>query len=705
MITMNEKNILKWKFDISTFRLIGRELITDRITALFELVKNSYDANAQKVDVAFENVGPNKADSSISIKDDGIGMSFEDIRDKWMVIGTSSKRKSPLSPEPFLRRCVGEKGIGRFAVDKLGDRLSIITKKKGEANWLKVNINWDSYANDSGDTQRWFTDIESPYEYIPAANTEEHGTELRITRVREPWDSGSIKHAVVQISKLVSPFTSLSYPFCVYVSAPEYDIKEKATKSLDEFNMATCSFLLSYNNQTNEQDYAEYNKNNKSLEIRKCRIKSFGGVKMRVYFFDAAARRKYKNAYPNDPIDGFKIYRDGIIATPFAEEQANPDAKRDILGVDKRLWQDIFTRISSREFLGVIEITKEDNPLIIDATNRQDFVDNDEYKALKRFIIEQLVALQMYKADIRKSHKDANKTQLSGAQEELGKLAEALISLSKRSPEISYTLQPLIKQTRATQQSVKVAIQEQKKETEEFLRKENAYLSIMSMQEYSIQITHAIRTTLNQLKGRIEFFRDFYPLPEKDHIFKQYAKEMFDKLKILSKVTDYMLSYSQSNINPEPINMYDTFTDIFSTYDDLFEENRIILQTDFTEKVVLNTNKQFFYDIVQNMVDNSIKALKGVVGQKIIKCSYRFEDDHLQIHMTDNGCGIPQEDWIKVFELYYTTTENQGGGGVGLYIVRTRVETLKGTVNVIPSEFGDQGTTIEIMIPFKNNKS
>lgn len=702
---MDKKEILKWKFDISTFRLIGRELITDRITALFELVKNSYDANAQQVNVTFQNVGPNKDDSLISIKDDGIGMSFEDIRDKWMVIGTPNKRKSPLSPKPFLRKCVGEKGIGRFAVDKLGDRLSIITKQKGAANWLKVNINWDLYASNDENSLQWFTDIESPYEYIPATNIEDHGTELRITRVREPWDSSSIKHAIVQISKLVSPFTSLSYPFCVYVSAPEYNIKERATKSIDDFNMATCSFLLDYNNQTNEQDYAEYNKNNHSLEIRKGRIKAFGGVKMRVYFFDATARRKYKNAFPNDPIDGFKIYRDGIIATPFAEEQENPDAKRDILGIDKRLWQDIFTRISSREFLGIIEITKEDNPLIIDATNRQDFVENDEYKALKRFIIEQLVALQMYKADIRKSQKEENKTQLAGAQEELGKLAEALTSLSKRSPEISNTLQPLIKQTQATQQSVKVAIKEQKKESEEFLRKENAYLSIMSMQEYSIQITHAIRTTLNQLKGRIEFFRDFYPLPQKEHIFKQYAKEMFDKMKILSKVTDYMLSYSQSNINPEPINMYDTFTNIFSTYDNLFEENSIILQTDFAEKVVLNTNKQFFYDIIQNMVDNSIKALKDTIGQKIIKCSYRFEDNHLQILMTDNGCGIPHEDWIKVFELYYTTTEKQGGGGVGLYIVRTRVESLKGTVNVVPSEFGNVGTTIEIMIPFKNYKS
>lgn len=118
---MSKSEILKWRFDISTFRLIGRDLITDRITALFELVKNCYDANATEVEVIFENVGPNKkenAPSRITIADNGFGMSFDDIRDKWMVIGTSNKRKNPISPEPFLRRCVGEKGIGRFALCK-----------------------------------------------------------------------------------------------------------------------------------------------------------------------------------------------------------------------------------------------------------------------------------------------------------------------------------------------------------------------------------------------------------------------------------------------------------------------------------------------------------------------------------------------------------------------------------------------------------
>lgn len=207
----SDKELLKWRFDISTFRLIGRELITDRITALFELVKNCYDANAQKVSVVFENVGPNMSGSMITIEDDGLGMSFEDVRDKWMVIGTASKRNNPYSPEPFNRKCVGEKGIGRFAVDKLGDKLTIITKKKGEKEWLKVDIDWNVYEKSESETKpKWFTDIESPYEFIPADNVEEQGTKLVISQIRDVWDSGSIHHAVRQISKLVSPLLRLN---------------------------------------------------------------------------------------------------------------------------------------------------------------------------------------------------------------------------------------------------------------------------------------------------------------------------------------------------------------------------------------------------------------------------------------------------------------------------------------------------------------
>ena len=699
---MDDNRILKWRFDVSTFRLIGRDLITDRVTALFELVKNCYDANAQHVNVIFENVGAGKNQSVIRIEDDGYGMSFEDIRDKWMVIGTSSKRVNPYSPEPYHRKCVGEKGIGRFAVDKLGDNVSIITKKSGAEKWLKVDIDWSSYYQDSEDGYdlRLFTDIENAYSYRDASDLKVSGTKLVITSIREPWTKKEIEHLMREISKIVSPFANLSYPFKVRVVAPEFQIDKESVKTLEDFNNATLSLNVDYDVARKLQQSIYYDKEKNTFGYHLIPFKSFGGIKMRIYFFDESARRDYRKAFPNDPIDGFKVYRDGIITTPFAETNENPDQKRDILGVDKRLWQDIFSRISSREFLGIIEITKNGNPHIIDATNRQDFVDNEEYREMKKFIITQLNALQDYKVKMRSARRDNAQEGLQAASDDINSLVDAINDIVAQKPELKPAVEPLIKQVRKTGRSVKTAISEQKKALEDFTRKENIYMSIMSLQQFAINITHAVRTTLNQIRDRVEFFYRYYPNPDEEEWFTLYSKEMYERFKVLNRVINYMLSYSQSNLNPEEVDLKATFEEILSDYDDVFIREGILLHTDFPDKLVLNANRQFFRDILQNLIDNSVKAMTAS-NQKVIRCSYEVRNEILEILISDTGVGIPREDREQVFALYYTTTEKQGGAGVGLYIVKTRVQSLGGSVAVVDSEFGEIGTTIKITIPFK----
>lgn len=699
---MDDNRTLRWRFDVSTFRLIGRDLITDRVTALFELVKNSYDANAQNVNVIFENVGAGKTDSVIRIEDDGFGMSFEDIRDKWMVIGTSSKRSHPYSPEPYNRKCVGEKGIGRFAVDKLGDKVSIITKNMGADKWLKVDIDWSSYFNESQEREdiRLFTDVENAYSYREAENQNISGTRLVITSIREPWTKKEIEHLQHEISKIVSPFANLSYPFKVRVIASEFGIDQEPVRTMEDFNNATISLSIDFDEAKKLQQSVYYDKEKNAFGHRLIPFKSFGGIKMRIYYFDESARRKYRNDFPNDPIDGFKVYRDGIIATPFAETNENPDQKRDILGIDKRVWQDIFSRIGTREFLGVIDITKKGNPQIIDATNRQDFVDNEEYREMKKFIITQLNALQDYKVEMRQAKRDNAQEGLQTASDDINSLMDAINEMVAQKPELKPTVDPLIKQVRKTGRSVKTAIDEQKKALEDFTRKENIYMSIMSLQQFAINITHAVRTTLNQIRDRVEFFYRYYPNPEEEEWFSLYAKEMFERFKVLNRVINYMLSYSQSNLTPEEVDLKTTFEEILNDYDDVFSREGITLQTDFPDNLVLNANRQFFRDILQNLIDNSMKAM-AESQQKVIRCSYEVRNEMLEILVSDTGIGIPTEDREQVFALYYTTTEKQGGAGVGLYIVKTRVQSLGGSVSVIDSEFGEVGTTVKITIPFK----
>ena len=70
---------LRWRFDANTFRLLGRDLITDRITAIFELVKNCYDANATDVQVVFNDVGNADKRGSVTISDNGCGIAPEHL--------------------------------------------------------------------------------------------------------------------------------------------------------------------------------------------------------------------------------------------------------------------------------------------------------------------------------------------------------------------------------------------------------------------------------------------------------------------------------------------------------------------------------------------------------------------------------------------------------------------------------------------------
>ena len=713
----SEDKKLKWRFDISTFRLIGRELITDRITALFELVKNCYDANATRVDVVFENVSYDNAvvddttkevrvnpGSKVVIEDNGYGMSFEDIRDKWMVIGTASKRTSPFSPRPFGRRCVGEKGIGRFAVDKLGDKVNIVTKKEEDDRWLNVEIDWNSYFNevspDEREHIRLFTDIENKYDYLDRnEGSGVSGTKLIVSSVREFWSKDDISRFYKEANKIVSPYTLLNPPFKIYITAREYGWVEKPVEP-DKIDFATEEAEITYRDGIQETLY--FDKDKGCIAKKDGPLRIFGGISLKIFYFDENARRNYYRKYKdvNNRIDGIKIYRDGIIATPFAEAEANPDRKRDILGIDKRLWQDIFNRIRTREIIGILDITKDGNPKIIDATNRQDFIDNREYRELKEFILEQLRAFEELKIYKRELKRASVSDELKTAKENVDTFAHSVNRVIETNPDLKKDLQPLVEQATKAGTSVKKAIEEQKKAEKEYIRKENMYLSIMSLQEYAIHIAHAVRTSLGKIQRKAEFFDKYYPDPEEEEYFKLYAKEIYQEMLVLNQVIDFMLSYSKSGLNFEDLNLNELVSGLFKSYETSLKAENIRSVVEIPDNLRINTNRQFFMDILQNMISNSVKALKGV-PDKTIKCSGYISENDLILSMSDNGIGIPLEKREWVFGVFNTTTAESGGAGIGLYVVKTRVESLKGKVEVVDSEFGKVGTTIKITLPFK----
>jgi signal transduction histidine kinase len=171
-------------------------------------------------------------------------------------------------------------------------------------------------------------------------------------------------------------------------------------------------------------------------------------------------------------------------------------------------------------------------------------------------------------------------------------------------------------------------------------------------------------------------------------------------MRLLERVIDEIFDYSKVNQPFVDVDIKYLINSLLSSYSLRFEEEGIQLETRIDDKVILECNQLLIEDIVMNITDNAIKAMASA-EKKIYRCTVKVEEEKLVMDFSDTGCGIPKDKRTWVFGIYNTTTEDQGGGGVGLYIVKNRVEMLRGRVSVIDSEFAPLGTTLHIELPLK----
>lgn len=701
---------LKWRFDASTFKLLGRGLITDRITAVYELVKNCYDANATSVELEFYNVDTRNPKSKIIIRDDGHGMSLDDITNKWLVVGTSSKRQDPFSPKPFRRRYIGEKGVGRFATDKLGEHLRIRTKQISDPKILDVTINWKEYERLATAQQVLFTELENEYDYIDDDQTfkEGHGTELCITLLHEAWDDQMVLRVRNQLTRILSPIHKPNPPFNIHLSAdtPSYKINKKEVRPEPIEELATVSAIIPFDEENNKQGLLVFNKEKQEFEIKYSVPEIFGLVRLELYYFNDAAQSAFKAKYESSKnyIEGVKLYRDGVICTPFAEYESSLHKRRDILGIDRSRQTEIFNKLSTREVIGILDLTKDRNPKIIDATNRQDFIDNDEYNRLKEFIIEQLGVLVEYKFAKREEKKVVVQNNLKRASADVKDIESDLAKIVSERPELKALLAPTIAKAKQATSFVKEGVKDQQETEKEFLRKENLYLSLMSLQDFANNLAHGIRFAITPVKHAAEFFKENYPNLKFEHLFAKYSRDMFGQTEKISRLVDFMLSYAQTEIQETTFSVKNLLEDVLKgAYEILFETEKISVQIDISTNLELTGNRKFIEDVLTNLISNSVKALKDM-PEKLIKCESYVDADNLYILFSDNGHGVAPKIESKIFEMFKTTTAEQGGAGLGLFIARTRMEALNGKVELVPSVFSPIGASFKLSLPLNKFK-
>lgn len=215
--------------------LIGRDLITDDFVAVFELVKNSFDAHAKSVRLLFE-------DDRIVVADDGKGMSHSDILNKWLFVAYSAKREGTEDSDyrdhigERSRPYAGAKGVGRFSCDRLGARLRLSSRAKGQQVQV-LDIDWYLYERDP---KQEFTEVlvnlseQDEFDDPDLKPGSETGTVLEIVRPRASWGRAKLQTLKRELTKLIDPFAEGAPKFKIEIDAPNEVAADKVDHAFNE---------------------------------------------------------------------------------------------------------------------------------------------------------------------------------------------------------------------------------------------------------------------------------------------------------------------------------------------------------------------------------------------------------------------------------------------------------------------------------------
>lgn len=411
--------------------MLGDELIGSARLAVFELVKNAYDADANKVVVTIDLASEHEP--TITIEDDGEGMTVDRLRSVWLIPGDDHRQKQRQADErtaKHQRLPLGEKGLGRFAVHKLGNDITLVTRAQ-DAGECVVEIDWNiliskPFLDDAPVTIQ----VRRPETFLDNRT----GTRIEIRQLRTGWPRGEIRRLRNQITSICSPFKEPG-GFAAELLVPgKEDWIEDLPEIHEILDRAIWKFSFRAEDEAFEWTYEfrqvpgfalEGNvlqKTDDRLKLPPSRsgddrmekkvvadaeiFQGIGPVTGEFYVYDRD--REVRQRTPNiqllekylDEMGGVRVYRDGIRVYNYGEQGD------DWLGLDLRRVNVPTRRISRNIILGAIHLSLKESTGLVEKTNREGFVDNESCQQLRRIVLGALDALeaerQLDKERIRK---------------------------------------------------------------------------------------------------------------------------------------------------------------------------------------------------------------------------------------------------------------------------------------------------------------
>lgn len=418
-------------------QLLGDELIGSPRLAVFELVKNAYDADATKVTVKFKNI--DSENPNIAIKDNGVGMSELTLRNIWLVLAHDNRgkqREAGIRTE-LGRLPLGEKGLGRLAVHKLGDKITLHTRAKGEPE-MRVVVDWGKLA-----AFEFLEDAEIEIEQLTTPKYfkgEKTGTIVTVTKLRgKIWSRGEIRRLYRQIQSISSPNPKKQADFSAKLLVPQNpewieDLPNAKTilkRALWKFDFIVEGGKFSWDykfsgltgtrvpsRNASEEDTllllpppidGGFIKNNKKQKITASEkfFDGIGPVSGAIYAYDRdpeiLAQFANSSAIKGflDEQGGVRIYRDDIRVYNYGERED------DWLNLDLRRVNSPTRNLSRNLLFGWIDMDLEPSTALVEKTNREGFVENDAYDRLRRIVLGALTVFETERGKDKKLLREA----------------------------------------------------------------------------------------------------------------------------------------------------------------------------------------------------------------------------------------------------------------------------------------------------------
>ena len=695
-----KKDYMKKPFKMTARVLahLGEDLIKDESIALLELVKNSYDAGATKcvVDFNFDIFG---SLIGISISDNGSGMSLDTIENIWLVIGTDNKKNRLISHRQG-RLPLGEKGIGRLGVHKLGNDIKLYSKHSDE-NEVYVSIDWSKLAESKD-----IDDFKIDYGYSSDSHffDKQTGTKIIVRNLKGEWNRRKLRSVFRDLTTLNSPFSEKSDSFEVVVSSnsnvfsglpnleaiknaglyyghctlegsiiTEFSYEFKPWNVLDKIKSRSLTALDEYekvliHNVEVETETGKVVKREKRLDLNEYNI---GRVQFDVIMYEKDSsvfsllnvEKKGLNDYLKEN-SGIRVYRDNMRVFDYGEPG------NDWLSIDKRRLSRSGGSISNSLLLGSVMLDRISSYGLREKTNREGFIEDEAYFAFVDAISCVMDLFIQQRNQDRMNLMSIYKTGKNVTEPVIGDLSEVISIVKEKVPDEKDQHQILTY----------------------LYRIESQYNEVRDTLIHSASIGINLGGAIHELEKQMAALKS---CAEAGNIFK--VKEIIPVLETI--IANYSSMMLKSEI--QKFNVSQIVGKVIEYNRFRFQDHAIRLFSNYKKvDFMAKLSKTETISALTNLVDNSIYwVCRSRIEDRMIYLyvTESFREGFVTVVVCDNGPGFKIAPELAV-RAFVSGKPLNAGMGFGLYITHETMKQLNGHMDILsncdielPSKIVDKG--------------